>query len=80
MKAYCISGIGANEQIFHNLNLKFDYVPVKWVETTYKESLKDYAQKLCEQVDTSEKFVLIGVSYGGMLATEMNKFINPQQS
>ncbi len=80
MKAYCISGIGANEQVFHNLKLNFEYIPIKWVETSDNETLKDYAQKLCAQIDTSEKFVLIGVSYGGMLAIEMNKFIKPEKT
>jgi len=80
MKAYCISGIGANEQVFHNLKLNFQYVTIKWKETSYKETLKDYARKLCEQVDTSEAFVLIGVSFGGMLAIEMNNFINPKKT
>jgi len=80
MKAYCISGIGANEKVFHQLKLDFDYVPIKWVPTEASETLKDYAFKLCEQVDTSEPFVLIGVSYGGMLATEMNKLIHPEKT
>ncbi|MEQ9286942.1 MAG: alpha/beta hydrolase [Cyclobacteriaceae bacterium] len=80
MKAYCISGIGANEKVFHQLKLEFEYVPIKWVPTNASETLQDYARKLCEQVDTSEDFVLIGVSYGGMLATEMNKFIKPRKT
>jgi hypothetical protein len=77
MKAYCISGIGANEKVFHQLSLKFDHVPIKWISTNNSETLQDYAKKLCDQVDTTERFILIGVSYGGMLATEMNKFIHP---
>lgn len=80
MKAYCISGIGANEKVFHQLKLDFEYIPIKWVATESTETLKDYAFKLCEQVDTTEPFVLIGVSYGGMLATEMNKFIHPEKT
>lgn len=80
MKAYCISGIGANEKVFHQLSLNFDYVPIKWVMTDNSETLQDYARNLCDQVDTTEEFVLIGVSYGGMLATEMNKFIQPQKT
>ena len=80
MKAYCLTGIGANEEVFHNLDLDFEYIPIVWTPTTNKESLKDYAEKLCKQVDISEKFVLIGVSYGGMLATEMNKFITPEKT
>ena len=80
MKAYCLTGIGANEEVFHNLNLEFDYAPIVWSPTSNQESLKDYAKNLCVQVDTSEKFVLIGVSYGGMLATEMNKFITPEKT
>ncbi|MFY0651176.1 MAG: alpha/beta hydrolase [Cyclobacteriaceae bacterium] len=80
MKAYCISGIGANEKVFHQLKLDFDYQPIKWVPTDTSETLQDYARKLCEQVDTSEDFVLIGVSYGGMLSTEMNKIIQPKKT
>ncbi|MFT7031575.1 MAG: hypothetical protein ACJA2S_000065 [Cyclobacteriaceae bacterium] len=80
MKAYCISGIGANEKVFHQLSLNFDYIPIKWVVTDNSEKVRDYARKLCDQVDTSEEFVLIGVSYGGMLATEMNNFIQPQKT
>ena len=80
MKVYCISGIGANEKVFHQLSLNFDYIPIKWVATDNSETVRDYARKLCDQVDTSEEFVLIGVSYGGMLATEMNNFIQPQKT
>lgn len=80
MKAYCISGIGANEKVFEQLSLKFEYTTIKWVPTSKQESLQDYAQKLCEQVKISEPFILIGVSYGGMLATEMNKYIKPQKT
>ncbi len=80
MKAYCISGIGANEKVFHQLKLDFEYIPIKWVSTEASETLQDYAFKLCEQVDTTEPFVLIGVSYGGMLATEMNKLIHPEKT
>jgi surfactin synthase thioesterase subunit len=39
-----------------------------------------YAKKLSHQIDTTQPFILIGVSLGGMLATEMTDFIQPEKT
>jgi len=80
MKVYCISGIGADGRVFDTLQIDAEKITINWEPTTNSESLKAYAKKLSRQIDTNEKFVLLGVSYGGMLAIEMNKFITPMKT
>ena len=41
--------------------------------------MPEYAHTLAKQIDTTEKFILIGVSLGGMLATEMSTFLSPEK-
>lgn len=77
MKIYCISGLGADQQVFDGLHLDGEKIPVQWIESYPGESMNEYAERLCEQVDTAKPFVLLGVSFGGMLACEMNQFVHP---
>ena len=77
MKIYAISGLGADERAFQFLEFPHEVVHVKWIKPLEDESMNAYARRLCDQVDTSEPFALVGLSFGGMLATEMCKFISP---
>ncbi len=77
MKIYAISGLGADERAFQFIQFPHEVVHVNWITPTKNESMTDYARRLCDQIDTSEPFALVGLSFGGMLATEMCKFINP---
>lgn len=74
LNVYCIPGMGVNERLFRNLKLNnCNILHIKW-ETPFKgESLADYAMRLAGQIDTSKPFALIGVSFGGMCATEIAK-------
>ncbi|NNC83164.1 MAG: alpha/beta hydrolase [Flavobacteriales bacterium] len=80
MKIYGISGLGANERVFDQVNTFLDepitYVP--WITPKPKESLASYAQRLAGGLDTDEPFALVGLSFGGMLACEMSKHIDPE--
>lgn len=80
MKIYCISGLGADKRVFNFLEVEAELIHIEWSPSYQWESLHDYAKKLCEQIDTSEPFVILGVSFGGMLATEMNKFVTPAKT
>jgi pimeloyl-ACP methyl ester carboxylesterase len=77
VKIYCLSGLGADQSVFDVLELNGDKIPIQWLDSWTKESMTSYAKRLCQQVDTSEPFILLGISLGGMLACEMNKFIHP---
>ncbi|MBC7485935.1 MAG: alpha/beta hydrolase [Cytophagaceae bacterium] len=80
MIAYCISGLGADERVFTALQLKYETVPIHWLTPLSYESLEEYCHRLIEQIDTSAAFILIGVSFGGMIACELNRYITPEQT
>ncbi len=72
---YLISGLGADERVFKNLNFG-DFEPhfIKWIEPFKNENLPDYAKRLLPQI-TTEKPLIVGVSFGGMIAVEISKLI-----
>ncbi len=78
---YLIPGQGADHRIFNNfeLDLKYNIKHIKWKVPTPKETLSEYAQRLAYQIDTSGKYILIGISLGGMVATEMAEFLKPEK-
>lgn len=76
---YFISGLGADRRAFKKLIFPpdFNLVHLDWIPAQSNESLEDYAAKLALNIDTSVPFYLIGLSFGGMLATEIAKKLNP---
>jgi len=78
---YLIPGQGADARQFQRLELDPDY-EIRHIEYFTPEKgweMKDFAQALSQQIDTTTNFVIIGVSLGGMLATEMGEFLNPEK-
>jgi hypothetical protein len=77
---YFISGQGADEKLFENLVLPSSAVIkyVEWIEPLKSETLADYTTRLSRQIDTSESFILVGVSFGGIVAVELNKILAPK--
>lgn len=78
LNVYCIPGMGVDYRLFRNLKLKNCILHhIKW-ETPHKnETMPDYAMRLANQIDTSKPFALLGVSFGGMCATEIAKKLHP---
>ncbi|WP_316812135.1 alpha/beta hydrolase [Pedobacter heparinus] len=74
-RIYLISGLGADRRAFRKLTFPqdFDLVYLDWISPQKNESLEDYAARLALNIDTSTPFYLIGLSFGGMLATEIAK-------
>lgn len=79
---YCIPGQGADHRLFNNFDLGNEYEIrfIKYEIPKKGDRMEDYARSLAEQIDTSEAFILIGTSLGGMLATEMTDFLNPEKT
>ncbi|MEP7374132.1 MAG: alpha/beta hydrolase [Chitinophagaceae bacterium] len=72
-KVYFISGLGADKRAFSFLNLSFcEPVFIDWITPIETESMKSYALRLRQQIP-EEHPTIVGVSFGGMLATEMAK-------
>ena len=76
---YCVSGLGADERVFQKLKLEgYQPIHIRWVEPENKESITDYAKRLTEQIKSDEP-ILIGLSFGGIIAIEIAKQINTKK-
>jgi pimeloyl-ACP methyl ester carboxylesterase len=68
---YLLSGLGADKRIFDRLDLSGYAVHyIEWIKPLLEDAMKSYAQRLSSQIK-SPKPILIGVSFGGMMATEI---------
>lgn len=79
MDVYFIPGLGADKRIFRNIKLPEGYEPhyLDWIAHHKNESLRDYSMRIAEKMNVSKPFVIVGLSFGGMLATEIvNTFNN----
>lgn len=72
---YCISGLGADEKAFEKLHVNgCSFKCLRWISPLTKESLSSYAKRMLEQIEESN-LIILGLSFGGMLAVEMAKQI-----
>lgn len=72
---YLFSGLGADERVFKFLDLSgFSVTCIKWIDHREEETMTQYAKRIARQL-TNVNPILIGVSFGGMMAIEVAKFI-----
>jgi pimeloyl-ACP methyl ester carboxylesterase len=72
---YIFSGLGADERIFQKLDFSgFSTSFIQWEVPLKKESIEHYASRLLIQV-TKTRPILIGLSFGGLIAIEIAKQI-----
>lgn len=77
---YLIPGVGANDKVFQNLDLTgHDIVHLKWPKHKKNEHIETYVKKLLPQIKKDTKPVLLGMSFGGVVAIELAKLINPEK-
>jgi pimeloyl-ACP methyl ester carboxylesterase len=81
VKAYFISGLGADKRAFYKIQLPPGYQPVylDWIMPVANESFQDYANRFSKLIQPGEDFILIGLSFGGMVASEIAKIIAPKK-
>ncbi|HTE28967.1 MAG TPA: alpha/beta hydrolase [Chryseolinea sp.] len=80
MKAvYIFSGLGADHRAFQFIDFSgFDITFIRWVEPAGKESIESYSRRLTEQIESTRP-ILIGLSFGGLIAIEVAKFIDTEK-
>lgn len=78
MKVYAISGLGADERVFQELNLNFELVCVQWIQPYKNESIQSYTKRLFGEESLKEPFGVVAVSFGGLIANELTKLIKPK--
>ncbi|HRG59230.1 MAG TPA: alpha/beta hydrolase [Bacteroidia bacterium] len=80
IKVYLIHGQGSDSRLFSKLSLSndFDTVCLNLPMPQKEDNMQSFAKKLIPLIDTTQAFVLIGVSLGGMVAAELNEVIHPK--
>jgi pimeloyl-ACP methyl ester carboxylesterase len=72
---YCLSGLGADQRVFQKLKFQgYQPIHIKWLKPEIGESINDYTQRLTTQIK-AKKPIIIGLSFGGIIAVEMSKQI-----
>lgn len=79
---YFLPGQGADKRLFDSIKLPSDY-EIRFIEygtPPRKSTMNSFARELSKQIDTTQKFVLVGTSLGGMLCAEMSEFLHPEKT
>ncbi|MET4083452.1 pimeloyl-ACP methyl ester carboxylesterase [Pedobacter sp. UYP30] len=78
-KIYLFSGLGADERAFRKLDLSpFSAIYIQWILPKNNESIEMYATRLLAQITTTNP-ILIGLSFGGIMAIEVAKQISTEK-
>ena len=82
MNVYFFPGTGSDERLFSKINLPEGYVAKHIVYPIPEKdaTMAEYAALLAQQIDTTQAFVLVGASVGGMICTELADWIKPQKT
>jgi len=73
-KIYIFSGLGVDERVFATIDFSgLNTVFVDWIDPLKNETFESYAKRISK--DFEKDSVLIGLSFGGMLAVEVSKII-----
>ncbi|AUC84505.1 alpha/beta hydrolase [Polaribacter sp. ALD11] len=79
---YFMPGLAAGPEIFENLELdleKYTLHYLKWIKPlALEEDIDNYACRLSDEIKEKNP-VLVGVSFGGILAQELAKFVHPKK-
>jgi len=78
---YAIPGLGTTQELYINTTFnEAKVVVLDWPIPSKNDTMQSYAKKFIPLIDTSKPFYLMGVSFGGMICTELSKLITPQKT
>ena len=76
---YVFSGLGADHRVFYKIDFgNHPVVFIKWITPEKNESIENYALRLIPQITIANP-ILIGLSFGGMMAVEVAKHISTEK-
>lgn len=76
---YIFSGLGADKRVFQKLDFTGLTVTfIQWIIPQENETIEGYATRLLSQIKTT-KPILIGLSFGGIMAVEVAKQISTEK-
>ena len=74
---YFVPGLAADKEIFENISLPeslYTLHIISWLIPSKKETMAQYAKRMAAFV-TEKNAVLVGVSFGGVVAQEMSSYL-----
>lgn len=76
---YLFPGQGSDERLFKHLVLPpgYDTLHISYPVPEKYETLATYAMRFIEEIDLSTPYILVGVSLGGMICTELSDTLSP---
>jgi len=82
VKIYAISGLGADKRVFEYLTLENEILPLDWIKPEVNEPIEKYSKRFAEKyrIDKENNFIILGVSFGGLVATEISKIYKPKMT
>lgn len=74
-----IPGMGADARLFEDQRAAFPQLIVpRWIAPIRNEGLQAYAERFAREVDLPKHCVLGGASFGGFVALELARHVNPR--
>jgi pimeloyl-ACP methyl ester carboxylesterase len=79
---YCFPGQGADRRQFDRLTLdsSFRIEVIEYPAPQKSQTMASFAGELAKRIDTSQPYVLLGVSLGGMLCVELTEILDPKKT
>jgi len=77
---YAIPGLGTTKELYRGISIpNYEVKVLDWPEPKPNYTLKEYATKFIEQINTNAPVTLMGVSFGGMLCSELAEQIQTKK-
>ena len=76
---YLFPGQGADCRLFRNIDFPFDTIHMELPVPCKKETLRQYAREFIPRIDTTRPYILMGVSLGGMICSELADTLKPEK-
>ena len=77
---YAIPGLGTTGKLFEFMHIANCEVKIlQWPEPKPDMALEHYAELFVQQMDTTKPFSLLGVSFGGMICSELSHIVNAEK-
>ena len=78
-KIYIFSGLGADKRVFKRIQFNdFEPVFIDWISPEKNESLENYSKRISSQIE-NENPIILGISFGGIIAIEISKQIKTKK-
>ncbi len=83
MNIYFIPGLGVDNRVFRKIILPhgFNAFYFEWIlPISIEEPIEEYAKRLVQSINIKAPYILVGLSFGGIIAKELQAFLKPEKT